>query len=168
MTASHPLPSTASPRPVGQASEGAEHPSLPVLPSWPRDTIAVLTTADDALHAIPVSWPVRAGDRRILLSLRENRGSLARLRARSEVVLTILGGDNVALTAHGSARVLADPMPGAPDYVAIAIEVDAIDDHRQGAFLVEAGIQRTVVDQAELDYLESRFATLREIARHIP
>lgn len=160
MTAPPPPPSA-----VGQYS--TEHPALPVLPSWPRDTIAVLTTAYHALHAIPVSWPVRAGDRRILLSLRENRGSLARLRARAEVALTILGGDNVALTAHGSARVVADPMPGAADYVAIAVEVDAIDDHRQGAFLVEAGVQRIVVDQAEMDYLESRFATLRRIAADI-
>ncbi|MBH0779232.1 hypothetical protein IT779_23465 [Nocardia sp. NEAU-351] len=136
-----------------------------VLPEWPRDTIAVLVTADPALHAIPVSWPVRAGDKRILLSLRNNRGSLARLRDSAEVALVILGGGNVALSARGRAEVIADPMPEAEDYVAVAIAVEVIDDHRQGAFLVDAGIQRTVVDEAEFQYLEARFATLREMAR---
>lgn len=146
-------------------TEPAGHPELRVLPEWPRDTIAVLVTAAPGLHAIPVSWPVRAGDKRILLSLRNNRGSLARLRASAEVALVILGGGNVALSARGTAHVLADPMPGAEDYVAVAVEVEVIDDHRQGAFLVEAGIQRTVLDEAEFEYLESRFATLREMAR---
>ncbi|WP_239476699.1 hypothetical protein [Nocardia arizonensis] len=141
------------------------HPELGVLPEWPRDTIAVLVTSDPAPHAIPVSWPVRAGDRRILLSLRNNRGSLERLRQRAEVALVILGGGNVALSARGSARVLADPMPDAEDYVAVAIDIEVIDDHRQGAFLVEAGIRRTVLDEAEYEYLESRFATLQEMAR---
>ncbi|WP_232542025.1 hypothetical protein [Nocardia bovistercoris] len=146
-------------------TEPAGHPELRVLPEWPRDTIAVLVTADPALHAIPVSWPVRAGDKRILLSLRNNRGSLARLRDSAEVALVILGGGNVALSARGRAEVIADPMPEAEDYVAVAIAVEVIDDHRQGAFLVDAGIQRTVVDEAEFQYLEARFATLREMAR---
>ncbi|WP_405181603.1 hypothetical protein OG225_11060 [Nocardia sp. NBC_01377] len=150
-----------------QATEVAGHPQLPTLPEWPRDTIGVLATADDTLHAIPVSWPVRAGDRRILLSLMNHRGSLTRLRARPEVVLMILAGGNVAVSAGGFARVVADPMPDAPDYVAVALEIDTIEDHRQGAFLVETGIQRTVVDGTELAYLEARFATLHEIARRI-
>ncbi|MBB5912701.1 hypothetical protein BJY24_001568 [Nocardia transvalensis] len=142
-----------------------EHPELDALPEWPRDTIAVLVTTDPLPHAIPVSWPVRAGDHRILLSLRANRGSLDRLRRRPGVALLILGGDNVALCARGTARVVADPMPDADDYVAVAIDVEAIDDHRQGAFLVAAGIQRTVLDESELEYLESRVATLQDMAR---
>lgn len=149
------------------AAEAAGHPELPVLPEWPQDTIAVLVTAGPGLHAIPVSWPLRAGDHRILLSLRINRGSLARLRENGEVALVILGGDNVALTAYGTARIVADPMPEADDYVAVALDIDTIDDHRQGAFLVEAGIQRTVIDEAELDYLRARFATLREISERL-
>ncbi|WP_024800205.1 hypothetical protein [Nocardia sp. BMG51109] len=143
----------------------AEHPELDVLPEWPRETIAVLVTTDPSPHAIPVSWPVRAGDHRILLSLRSNRGSLARLRRRPDVALLILGGDNVALCARGAARIVADPMPDADDYVAVAIDVEVIDDHRQGAFLVEAGIQRTVLDESELEYLESRVATLHDMAQ---
>ncbi|MBF6145493.1 hypothetical protein A5780_15320 [Nocardia sp. 852002-20019_SCH5090214] len=140
-----------------------EHPELDILPTWPLDTIAVLVTTDPSPHAIPVSWPVRADDRRILLSLKFDRGSLARLRKRPDVALLILGGGNVALCARGRARVIADPMPGAEDYVAVAIDVEVIDDHRQGAFEVEAGIQRTVLDEPELEYLRSRVATLQQM-----
>ncbi len=141
-----------------------EHPELDALPDWPLDTIANLVTTDPSPHAIPVSWPVRAGDRQILLSLKFDRGSLARLRKRPDVALLILGGGNVALCARGRARVIADPMPGAEDYVAVAIDVEVIDDHRQSAFEVDAGIQRTVLDEPELEYLRSRVATLRELA----
>ncbi|MBF6330704.1 hypothetical protein [Nocardia transvalensis] len=141
-----------------------EHPELDALPEWPLDTIAVLVTTDPLPHAIPVSWPVRAGDRRILLSLKSDRGSLARLRTRPDVALLILGGGNVALCARGKARVIADPMPDADDYVAVAIDVDVIDDHRQSAFAVATGIQRTVLDDSELHYLQSRVATLRDLA----
>ncbi|AHH21392.1 hypothetical protein NONO_c66230 [Nocardia nova SH22a] len=141
-----------------------EHPELDVLPTWPLDTIANLVTTDPSPHAIPVSWPVRAGDRRILLSLKFDRGSLARLRKRPDVALLILGGGNVALCARGRARVIADPMPGAEDYVAVAIDVEVIDDHRQSAFEVDTGIQRTVLDEPELEYLRSRVATLQEMA----
>jgi hypothetical protein len=141
-----------------------EHPELDVLPEWPLDTIAVLVTTDPGPHAIPVSWPVRAGDHRILLSLKSDRGSLARLRKRPDVALLILAGGDVALCARGPARVIAEPMPGAADYAAVAIEVDVIDDHRQSAFAVATGIQRTVLDESELSYLKSRVATLRRLA----
>ncbi|KZM72063.1 hypothetical protein IU500_07425 [Nocardia terpenica] len=138
-----------------------EHPQLDVLPEWPLDTIAVLVTTDPAPHAIPVSWPVRAGDRRILLSLKSDRGSLARLRKRPDVALLILAGGNVALCARGHAHVVADPLPGADDYVGVALEVEVIDDHRQSAFAVATGIQRNILDDAELHYLQSRVETLR-------
>ncbi|QVI24800.1 hypothetical protein KHQ06_11145 [Nocardia tengchongensis] len=141
-----------------------EHPELDVLPEWPQDTIAVLVTTDPAPHAIPVSWPVRAGDRRILLSLKSDRGSLARLRERPELALLILGGGNVALCARGTGKVIADPLPGADDYVAVELTVDVIDDHRQSAFAVASGIQRTVLDDTELRYLRNRVATLEAMA----
>lgn len=141
-----------------------EHPELDALPEWPLDTIAVLVTTDPTPHAIPVSWPVRAGDRRILLSLKSDRGSLARLRERPEVALLILGGGNVALCARGKARVIADPLPGADDYVGVELTVEVIDDHRQSAFQVATGIQRTVQDDTELRYLEKRVATLKAMA----
>lgn len=143
-----------------------EHPELDALPVWPQDTIAFLVTTDPAPHAIPVSWPVRAGDRRILLSLKFDRGSLARLRERPQVALLIIGGGNVALCARGSAKVIAEEMPGADDYVAVRLDIDVIDDHRQGAFEVAQGIQRTVLDETELRALEHRVATLKSWAEH--
>jgi hypothetical protein len=42
----------------------------------------VLATMDHAPYAIPVSAPLRAGSRTVLLSLHRSRGSLARLRER--------------------------------------------------------------------------------------
>lgn len=142
-----------------------DHPELEVLPEWPQATIGVLVTTDPAPHAIPVSWPVRAGDRRILLSLKFDRGSVARLRERPQVALLILGGGNVALCARGTAKVIAEEMPGASDYVAVQIDVDVIDDHRQGSFAVRHGIDREILDDgSELRYLESRFATLQQWA----
>ncbi|MGI5223157.1 pyridoxamine 5'-phosphate oxidase family protein [Nocardia sp. CA-290969] len=143
-----------------------DHPELDALPHWPRETIAVLVTTDPAPHAIPVSWPVRADDRRILLSLKFDRGSLARLRERPQVALLILGGGNVALCARGSAKVIAEEMPGADDYVAVRLDVDVIDDHRQSAFEVAQGIQRNVLDDSELQALEHRVATLQSWAEH--
>ncbi|MFQ6325792.1 hypothetical protein ACLMAL_06585 [Nocardia sp. CWNU-33] len=143
-----------------------DHPVLDVLPEWPQETIAVLVTTDPAPHAIPVSWPVRAGDRRILLSLKSDRGSLARLRERADVALLILGGGDVALCARGKAQVIPEDLPGAPDYVAVRIDVEVIDDHRQSAFEVADGIQRKVLDASELRALEGRVTTLRAWAEN--
>ncbi|NUS44074.1 MAG: hypothetical protein HOQ24_10350 [Mycobacteriaceae bacterium] len=142
-----------------------DHPELDNLPEWPLDTIAVLVTSENsgAPHAIPVSWPVRAGDRTILLSLRYNRGSLARLQDRPQVALLILGGGDIALCARGRARVVLPQLPDAPEYAAVAIDVEAIDDHRQGAFAVAAGIRRTVLDPAELHALEARVKFLQSL-----
>ena len=152
----------------GQQDVMTDHPELDVLPVWPQETIAVLVTTDAGPHAIPVSWPVRAGDRRILLSLKSDRGSLARLRARPEVALLILGGGNVALSARGRATVIAEQMPSAQDYAAVQLDVDVIDDHRQSAFAVDRGIQRTVLDDTELRALEARVETLRSWADSEP
>jgi hypothetical protein len=112
------------------------------LPEWPTRTIAVLATLDDGPHAIPVSAPLRAGDRRILLSLHRTRGSLARLRQRPQVTLVVLSAENTAFTARGRARIVQEPMAADPDYAAVAIDVEDIDDHRQPAFVVEAGVDR--------------------------
>lgn len=149
-----------------QQDHATDHPELDVLPEWPRETIAVLVTTDPAPHAIPVSWPVRAGDRTIMISLKSDRGSLARLRGRPRVALLVLGGGNVALCARGSADVIAEQMPEAPDYAAVRIDVEVIDDHRQSAFAVVDGIQRTVLDANELHALQGRVATLREWAEN--
>jgi len=140
------------------------HPQLETLPEWPARTIAVLATVDPAPYAIPVSAPVRADDRRILLSLRRDRGSLARLRTRPQVALLVLTAGNIALTARGTAHIVQEPMEGAPDYAAIAIDVEEIDDHRQAAFVVESGVDRRWMDEREQRDLSGRVEALRALA----
>jgi len=140
------------------------HPQLETLPEWPTRTIAVLVTVDPAPHAIPVSAPVRADDRRIPLSLQRSRGSLARLRTRPAVALLILTADNIAFTARGTAHIVEEPMDEAPDYAAIAIDVEEIDDHRQAAFVVELGVDRRWIDTHEQHALGGRVETLRALA----
>ena len=136
-----------------------------MLPTWPTRTVGMLaTTAPDGPHVIPVSAPLRAGDRLILLSLHRTRGSLERLRDRPEVALLVLAGDDIAFTARGRASVVEEPMDVAPDYVAVAIEVDAIDDHRQPAFVVDSGVGRRWIDEAEQKALGARVAALSERA----
>jgi hypothetical protein len=141
-----------------------EHPQLAVLPDWPIRTIAVLSTVDQGPHAIPVSAPVRAGDQRILVSLHRDRGSLARLRKEPRVALLILTEGDVAFTARGRAQLVAEPLAGAPDYVGVAIAVEAIDDHRQAAFRVESGVGRSWIDEGEQKALGERVAALRKLA----
>jgi hypothetical protein len=101
----------------------------------------------------PVSAPLRAGDRRILLSLHRTRGSLSRLRGRPQVALLVLTEGNIAFTARGRAEIVQEPMASAPDYAAVAIEVEHIDDHRQAEFVVEGGVNRRWLDEGERDAL---------------
>jgi hypothetical protein len=132
-----------------------------MLPTWTPRTIAVLSTTNGAPHAIPVSAPVRAGDREILLSLHRSRGSLARLRECPAVALTILTDGNVAFTARGHASVVEEAMASSPDYAAVTIAVEQVDDHRQPAFVVDAGVGRDWVDEAEKAALGARVAALK-------
>jgi hypothetical protein len=120
-----------------------------VLPEWPLRTFAVLVTVDESPYAIPVSAPVRAGDRRIVLGLHRSRGSLARLRAQAQVALTVLTAGNIAFTALGRARVFEEPLAGTTEYVGVAIDVEQIADHRHEAFVVESGIDRRWLDRDE-------------------
>src|SRR5690349_14061359 len=85
------------------------------LPPWPQRTVAVLSTVDEDVHAIPVSAPVRAGDRAILLSLHRSRDTLGRIRRWPEVALTFLAEGDVAFTARGRATVVEDPMAIDPE-----------------------------------------------------
>src|SRR6266550_7446365 len=73
------------------------------LPDWPDKTIAVLSTENGEVHAIPITAPLRAGDRRFLFRLKRCRESLARLREHPKVALTIFGKGNLAFTARGPA-----------------------------------------------------------------
>jgi hypothetical protein len=61
------------------------------------------------------------------------------------------------------AQVIAEPMRGAPDYAAVAIDVEQIDDHRQSAFRVEAGADRRWLDESERDALGQRIRALTEL-----
>ena len=135
---------------------------MTTLPHWPQRTIAVLSTIDPDPHAIPVSAPVRASDTRILLALRDSRDSLARLRRRPQVALTVLTEGDVAFTARGSAHVVDEPFCG--DYAAVAIDVEHVDDHRQPAFRVDAGVGREWIDAREQRALGARVRALAERA----
>jgi hypothetical protein len=141
-----------------------EHPKLETLPEWPTRTIAVLATVHDGPYAIPVSAPLRAGDRRIVFSLRRSRGSLARLRAHAQVALVVVTEGNIAFTARGRARIVEEPLGDAGDFAAAAIDVEHIDDHRQAEFLIESGIDRRWVDDDDRRALGERVTALRELA----
>jgi hypothetical protein len=135
-----------------------------VLPEWPTRTIAVLATLDDGPYAIPVSAPRRAGDRLIMLSLHRSRGSLSRLRRQARVALVVLSEGNTAFTARGRARVVEEPMAVDPDYAAVAIDVDEVDDHRQPEFVVPAGVGREWLDESARDALGERGRALAALA----
>lgn len=133
------------------------------LPRWPQRTVAVLSTVDEGVHAIPVSAPVRAGDTRILLSLHRSRDTLGRIRHWPEVALTFLAEDDTAFTARGRARIVAEPMEADPDYVAVLIDVTEVDDHRQQAFRVTAGVDREWVDDGARTLLSARVRALSTV-----
>ncbi len=136
-------PTRAPPRPVARyRSPRATRHRWPVtvrvvLPDWPAGTVTILATAGDTPHAIPVSAAVRAGPRHVLIALAAGRRSLVRLRTDPRVALTIFTRD-VAVTAHGRARVLEDPV--AEGVVAVDIEVDDVQDHDRPTFAIESGL----------------------------
>src|SRR6476659_5269763 len=66
-------------KPFGVARQ-QHYPKRKPLPEWPEETIAVLSTQNEEVHAIPITAPLRIGDRQILLRLKRCRESLARLR----------------------------------------------------------------------------------------
>jgi len=113
------------------------------LPDWRPGTVAVLCTVDGSgvPHAIPVSTALRVGGRRVLLALAATRGSLARLRTDPRAALAVLAADDVAMTAHGRARVLDEPLAAPGDIVAVVLEVESIRDHRQPTFTIAAGVR---------------------------
>jgi oxalate decarboxylase len=140
------------------------HAELPVLPEWTATTIGVLSTLDGAPYAIPVTAPVRAGDRRIMFALGRERGSLARLVENPQVALFIGGEHNEAFTARGRAQIAAEDMP-VPGMVAVALEVEEIDDHRQKAFSVESGIGVEWHNERAHEQLRNHVDALRELGQ---
>ncbi len=122
-------------------------PDLDALPEWPAGTVAILSTGAGPPHAIPVSTAVRAGERRVLLALGRRRESLERLREEPRVALTVLAQGGVALTAHARAEVVQDPMEVSDRVVAVALEVERIQDHDQPRFEIEDGVRWKWTDE---------------------
>jgi len=141
-------------------------PNHDALPQWPSATIAVLSTIGAEPHAIPVTAPLRVDDRRVLFALERHRGSLARLRERPEAALTILAAGDRAFTARGRAHVVAEEVAGAPAFVAVALEADAIDDHRLSSEHVTAGVEVRFPREREADVVQAHLEALRRIAAH--
>lgn len=110
------------------------------LPQWDDGTVAILSTGGGPPHAIPVSTAVRAGARTIVLALARHRESLARLLAEPRVALTLLGPD-LACTAHATAAIAEDPLAEAEAVVAVRLDVDAVQDHRQATFALDGGVR---------------------------
>ena len=150
-------------KPVIVASQ-QQYPKRKPLPEWPEKTIAVLSTQNEEVHAIPITAPLRIGDRQILLRLKRCRESLARLREHPKVALTIFAKGNLAFTARGPARVVQEPMLSAPMFAAVAIDVENIDDHRQREFAVDSGVSLDWADERTQRFLQEHLNALREVA----
>jgi hypothetical protein len=136
-----------------------------VLPEWEDGTVAILSTLGDEPHAIPVSTAVRAGPRRVLLALSLRRRSLALLRARPRVALTILAAGDVALTAHCRASVRQEPMTVSDSVAAVALDVESIQDHGQPRFVIDAGVAWRWVDDEAREADAAIRAGLQMLAR---
>ena len=140
------------------------YPKLKPLPEWPEKTIAVLSTQNEEVHAIPITAPLRIGDRQILLRLKRCRESLARLREHPKVALTIFAEGNVAFTARGRTRVVQESMVTAPTFAAIAIDVENIDDHRQRDLVVDSGVSLDWANERTQRFLQEHLNALRAVA----
>jgi hypothetical protein len=136
-------------------------PDPTALPDWNPGTVAILSTGAGAPHAIPVSTGIRAGDRTVLLALARRRESLARLREDPRCALTILAAGDVAVTAQGHARIVADPLAISDRVAAVAVDVRRIQDHGQPRFVVDDGVQWRWTDPEA----EERDAEVREALR---
>jgi flavin reductase (DIM6/NTAB) family NADH-FMN oxidoreductase RutF len=133
------------------------------LPEWPAGTVAVLSTAGPAPHAIPVSTAVRAGPRRVLLALARSRASLERLRTDPRCALTVISAGDVAFTAHGRAAIVEDPMAVAESVVAVAVDVEDVQSHDDPRFAIEAGVRWRWVD----DEAAARDAAIHEALQRL-
>jgi len=141
-----------------------EHPRLTKLPHWPNETIAVLCTMNEVPYAIPVTAPLRVSDRKILLSLKDCRGSLARLQKNPQVALLILDEGDLAFTARGQASVVETTIAPAPGFVAVTIEVEAIDDHRLPGREIMSGVGIDWDRTSTRHLLHAHLEALMEIA----
>jgi oxalate decarboxylase len=143
---------------------GGRAPQGDGLPEFPTRTIAMLSTVNEGPHVIPVTAPLRVGDRRIMFTLKHGGGSLERLRERPPVALLILGDGDFAFTARGRAWIAEEQIARAPEYAAVVLDVEHIDDHRKPGEAVESGVGVRWTDEAEERALRERLAALRDLA----
>jgi hypothetical protein len=128
------------------------------MPDWPPGTVAILCTAGP--HAIPISTALRAGPDTVLLALGPSRGSLARLREDPRCALAVIA-EGTAATLRGRATIVGD----AAGTVAVRLDVEAVDDHAQPTFAIEAGVRWHWTDaDAERRDEEVRAALRRLVA----
>jgi oxalate decarboxylase len=150
---------------IPEASRPQPQRTLPMpLPEWPAGTIAVLSTVDAEPYAIPVTAPLRTGERRILISLKRTRKSLTRLRKHPQAALTILAKGDIAFTARGRAQVVQDPMVRAPEFAAVALDVEDLEDHRSPGLAVDSGVSLDWTNEATHRFLQQHLDALRELA----
>ena len=140
------------------------HPDLPALPHWPEGSVAILSTMNGSLHAIPVVTVLRADDHTILIALARSRGSVLRIHHDAVVAITLLIEGDHAFTARGHARIVQDTMDKADAFSAIAIDVAEIDDHRQTSFSIESGVTLHWNSEADQTALREHIGLLRTIA----
>lgn len=134
------------------------------LPDWEPGTVAILSTAAGAPHAIPVSTAVRVSDARLVLALARRRETLRRLRDDPRAALTFLTGGDVALTAHCEVTIVQDPMTVSDRVAALALDVVRLQDHGQPRFVIEEGVRWRWADpEAERRDAEIR-AALRALS----
>lgn len=117
------------------------------LPDWPPGTVAVLTTHGAEPHAIPVSTGIKRDPTTILFALSLRRESLARLRDDPRCALTIVAGNDLAITAHGTATVVQDPMEVSDRVAAIRLDVTAVQQHHQPTYAIEDGVRWRWTDE---------------------
>jgi hypothetical protein len=96
------------------------------LPDWIPGTPGVLCPVGP--HPIPVSTALRAGDRRIVMALGRRREALRRLQEDPAAAFCLMG-EGAAFTAHGRASVVAEQLESTDTVVAVALEVERIQDH---------------------------------------
>jgi hypothetical protein len=135
------------------------------LPDWPPGTVALLTTNGDGPHAIPVSTAVKAGPMALLFVLSLRRTSLARLREDPRCSFTLLAGGDVAVTAHGRATHVQDPMAVSDAVVAVRLDVEEIQDHNRPTYEIEEGVRWHWTDEDAAAKDAQLRAALEELAR---
>lgn len=131
-----------------------------LIPPLPDGQVAILATVgEDGPVAIPVSAIRRRGPDRLLIALAGRRASVTRMRADPRVGVS-LTGPGVALAIEGTARIVADPLPGAENMVAVEIEVRNAWDARSRTTAVDDGIRWHWTDRESADRHEAVLAAL--------